>query len=317
MPPADVPVLHAFPDLGPMVTRARELLPGTEVVVLPDEAAFAEAIGEIEVLFTFRPPRHRWADAQALRMIQVPGAGVDSILPAPELGPDVAVCNAIGIHLPEMAEFVLGMVLALHLQVPDLVDQQRRHEWSWRLHSPLAGKRAVMIGTGHIGVGCAEMLRAVGVSIDGVSRSGRPVEAFDRVVPTEQRLEVLDGADIVIVLVPLTPDTLGLVGADELGAVAEGAMLIDVSRGGIVDHDALRASLRHGPLARAALDVFETEPLPVDDPIWDEPGVLVTPHIAALSAEYFDRIVDVLVDNVERLRAGQPLRNVIDRALGY
>ncbi|MEM9034276.1 MAG: D-2-hydroxyacid dehydrogenase [Actinomycetota bacterium] len=317
MAPPSVPVVHSFPDLGPMVVRARELLPDTEIVVLPDEAAFAAAIGEIEVLFTFRPPREHWADAGALRMIQVPGAGVDSILPAPELPERVAVCNAIGIHLPEMAEFVLGMVLSLHLRVPELVQQQQRHEWAWQLHSPLAGSRAVIIGTGHIGVGCAEMLRGIGVSVDGVSRSGRPVDGFDRVVSTERRLDVLEDADIVIVLVPLTPDTVGLVGRDELAAVAEGALLVDVSRGEIVDHDALRWSLREGPLARAALDVFETEPLPAEDPIWDEPGVLVTPHIAALSKEYFDRIVDVLVDNVHRLRSGEALRNVVDRELGY
>ncbi len=315
--PSAVPVVHAYPDLGPMVVSARERLPGTEIVVIPDEAAFAEVIGDVEVLFTFRPPTGQWAAADALRLIQMTGAGVDSVLPAPDLAEHVTICNAVGIHLPEMAEFVLGMVLSLHLGVPKLVDQQRAHDWSWVLHPALAGRRAVILGTGKIGAGCAELLRAVGLRVDGVSRSGSPTEGFDRVVTVDRRMEVLEDADIVVVLVPLTPDTVGLVGRDELAVLASGSQLVDVSRGGIVDHDALRWALREGPLAAAALDVFDPEPLPAHDPMWDEPNVLITPHIAALSSDYFDRLVGVLVDNVERLRDGRPLINVIDRGRGY
>ncbi|MEM8903472.1 MAG: D-2-hydroxyacid dehydrogenase [Actinomycetota bacterium] len=312
-----IPVVHAYPDLGPMVVSARERLPGTEVVVIPDEPAFADAIGDVEVLFTFRPPTDQWSRAERLRLLQMTGAGVDSVLPAVGLRDDVAICNAVGIHLPEMAEFVLGMVLSLHLGVPKLVDQQRAHDWSWVLHPALAGRRVVILGTGKIGVGCAELLRAVGLRVDGVSRSGAPVEGFDRVVTVERRLELLDGADIVVVLVPLTSETVGLVGRDELSVLAPGSQLVDVSRGGIVDHDALRWALREGPLAAAALDVFDPEPLPADDPMWDEPNVLITPHVAALSSAYFDRLVGVLVENVGRLREGRPLINVVDRDRGY
>jgi phosphoglycerate dehydrogenase-like enzyme len=300
-----------------MVVSARERLPGTEIVVISDEQAFAESIGEVEVLFTFRPPTDQWSGADSLRLIQMTGAGVDSVLPAVGLRDEVTICNAVGIHLPEMAEFVLGMVLSLHLGVPKLVDQQRDHDWSWVLHPALAGRRAVVLGTGKIGAGCAGLLRAVGLRVDGVSRSGDPVDGFDRVVSVEQRMEVLRGADIVVVLVPLTPDTVGLVGSDELAVLAAGSQLVDVSRGGIVDHDALRWALRDGPLAAAALDVFDPEPLPADDPMWDEPNVLITPHVAALSSDYFDRLVGVLVENVERLRDGRPLINVIDRDRGY
>lgn len=300
-----------------MVVSARERLPGTEIVVISDEQAFAESIGEVEVLFTFRPPTDQWSGADSLRLIQMTGAGVDSVLPAVGLRDEVTICNAVGIHLPEMAEFVLGMVLSLHLGVPKLVDQQRDHDWSWVLHPALAGRRAVVLGTGKIGAGCAGLLRAVGLRVDGVSRSGDPVDGFDRVVSVEQRMEVLRGADIVVVLVPLTSDTVGLVGSDELAVLADGSQLVDVSRGGIVDHDALRWALRDGPIAAAALDVFDPEPLPADDPMWDEPNVLITPHVAALSSDYFDRLVGVLVENVERLRDGRPLINVIDRDRGY
>ncbi|MEO1064011.1 MAG: D-2-hydroxyacid dehydrogenase [Actinomycetota bacterium] len=315
--PSSVPVVHAYPDLGPMIPAARERLPATEIVVIPDEAAFADSIGDVEVLFTFRPPTEHWARADSLRLLQMTGAGVDSVLPAVGLRDEVTICNAVGIHLPEMAEFVLGMVLSLHLGVPKLVDQQRAHDWTWVLHPALAGRRAVILGTGRIGAGCAELLRAVGLRVDGVSRSGAAVDGFDRVVTVERRMEVLDGADIIVVLVPLTPETVGLVGRDELAALAPGSQLVDVSRGGIVDHDALRWGLREGPLAAAALDVFDPEPLPADDPMWDEPNVLITPHVAALSSDYFDRLVDVLVENVERLRDGRPLLNVVDRDRGY
>ncbi len=315
--------VHVQSSLGFLVDGLRDGLAAaghddTEIVTVgDDEDAFVAALDDMEALIAFHPPPGHWAAARTLRLLQVPGAGVDSVLPAPDLGEHVTVCNAVGIHLPEMAEFAVGMVLALHLDVPRLVDQQRRREWRWVLHGPLAGRRAVVVGLGHIGEAIAAGLAANGLRVDGVSRSGAPVEGIDRVVDSSRRLEVLTGADVVVVVVPLTEATTGLIGTAELGALAEGALLVDVSRGGVVDHHALVAALERGRVRGAALDVFDTEPLPPDDARWDVPGLLVTPHIAAISPDYFGRLTELCVDNLVRLAEGRELRNVVDRSRGY
>lgn len=310
--------IHTFPDFGPLAGDSLERSLGVrEIVALSDEDAFVAALPDMEVLFTFRPPAGHWALGERLRLVQLSGAGVDGVLPAPDLSDDVALCNALGIHLPEMSEFVLGMVMALHLQVPRLLIQQRSHEWSWVLHPALAGRRAVVVGLGHIGEAIAHQLAANGLRVDGVRRSGDPVEGIDRVLPTSRLAEVLEGADVLVVVAPLTDETRGLIGADELALLAPGALLVDVSRGGITSADAVVEALGTGRLGGAALDVFETEPLPADSALWDVPGLIVTPHIAAIGPDYLDRLVGVLAENVRRLEEGDDLLHVVDRARGY
>ncbi len=297
---------------------AGELLDGRDVIVLDDAESFAEALPEVEALFGYAMPADHWHRATSLRMIQIPGAGVDSLLPAPDLPEAVQVCNASGSHEPEMPEFVMAMLHALLYRVPQLVDQQRAK--TWRIVRPdraLTGSTLCVVGLGAIGQSVARRAAALGMRVVGVRHSGRPIDGVDHVVTPDRRLDVLDGADAVVVITPLTEATRGLIGEAELAVLADGAVVVDVSRGGVTDMHALVAALGSGKVGGAAVDVFETEPLPDDSPLWEVPGLFVTPHTAGWSSDYVTRIVKITVENLEAIEAGRTPPTLIDRTLGY
>ncbi len=301
----------------PAAARLRAAFPDTEVIPLVDEQAFIDACGEMEVLVGWRTPRGYWAQTDKLRVIQLSSAGVDKLLPAPDLDPAVAVCNASGAHEPHMPEFAWAMLLALAYRVPRSVTQQVNHEWKTVVPLTLAGKRLCIVGLGTIGQSIARRAQGFGMEVVGVRRSGAPTDGVTAVVGPRDRLEVLNGAAAVVVVTPLTPETEGLIGADEIAAMAPRSVLVDVSRGGVVDHDAVVEALRSKHLWGAALDVFETEPLPAHSPLWDEPNLLVTSHTAGNSPAYFDHIIEVLKRNLEALDRGERPPTLIDRSRGY
>lgn len=289
-----------------------------EFVILPDNDALLAAMPEIEVLVGFALPPGIWGAAHRLRLIQIPGAGVDSVINEPDLAPDVAVCNAGGTHEPEMSEFVIAMLHAVTYRVPTLVDRQRARRWKPIVPGrALSGGRLCVIGLGTIGQAVAARAAALGMEVVGVRHSGRAVEGVAAVVPPDRRFEVLAGATAVVIVTPLTPETRGLIGRAELEALAPGAVVVDVSRGGVTDLDALVDLLASGHLFGAAVDVFPTEPLPGDDPLWEVPNLLVTPHSAGSSADYKRRVASRFADNLLAFEAGEKPPGLVDRALGY
>lgn len=307
--------LPTFADL--VIEPLREVRPDIELVAHDTPESLIDALPTMDVLYGFRLPGDHWATAANLRLIQVGGAGVDSVLPAVGLRPETFVCNAPNIHTPQMQEFVLAMLLALSRDVPGMV--RRQDEGEWRLFAPrvLHGSRLVVVGAGAIGTDVANLARAVGMRVDGVNRSGRPVDGFDTVVPIDRMHEVLTGADAVVVVVPLTTETRGLIGPDQFAQMAPGAIFVDVSRGGVTDLDALVEALDQRQLHAAAVDVFETEPLPADDPIWSAKRLLVTPHVAGFTADFVGRATGIMVNNIEDLEAGRTPGTAVDRELGY
>lgn len=300
-----------------MADLLRERRPEIDLVVLQDGDELVDRLPEIEVLMAYRPPAGQWSRAGNLRLLQVPGAGVDSILPAPDLPARVVVCNAAGAHTPHMPEFAIGMLFALAKNVPRFVAQQGEHTWRPRNPIVLHGSTMAIIGLGTIGEAIAALARALGMHVVGVRRSGGHVEGIDEIVTPDRMGEILPRCQSVVVIAPLTPETRGLVDADALQQLPDGALLVDVSRGGVVDPDAVVAALRSGKLAGAALDVFETEPLPDDSPLWDEPRLLITPHTAGLSPDYFGRIADIFLANIDAQAAGQAPPTAVDRDRGY
>ncbi len=297
------------------LVRARR--PDLEVVIVDDRDELVARLPEIEVLMAWRPPTGHWREAPGLRLVQVPAAGVDSVLPAEDLADSVVVCNATGAHNPHMPEFAIGMLLALAKGVPTMVKQQQDHVWRSRNPIVLHGTTMAVVGLGTIGEGVATAARGLGMRVVGVRRSGQPVDGIDEVVTPDRMAEVLPRCQSVVVVTPLTADTRGLVGAECLSHLPDGALLVDVSRGGVVDPDAVVDALGSGKLAGAALDVFETEPLPADSPLWDVPGLLVTPHNAGLSPDYFGHIADIFVANIAALDGGTPCPTAVDRTRGY
>jgi phosphoglycerate dehydrogenase-like enzyme len=317
---ARIHVHHGFePALGEVIGRMlRDALPGREIVVWDREEQLRAGLPEVEVLLAFRPPKGVWAGARRLRLIQMMGAGVDALLPAPDLPAQVQIANAHGLHGAQMSELALGLMLALAKKLPRALEQQRAHLWKlWGLPQ-LAKKTLGILGLGAIGAAVAEKARAFDMRVVGTQRTPKPVPNVDLVVAGAEGTErVLRESDYVVVLLPLTPETRGSIGARELDFMKPGAFLVNLARGGIVDEDALLERLRSGALGGAALDVFAEEPLPASHPLWDAPNAILTPHLAGLEPDYMKRLLALSIDNVERLERGAPLRNLVDRARGY
>ncbi len=300
-----------------LAERLRAALPDREVVVWNREDELRSGLPEVEVLLAFRPPRGVWAGATRMRLLHSMGAGVDGVLPAPDLPARVRIANARGIHGPQMSEFALALVLALAKRVPQALEQQRAHAWKPYGVTMLAGRTLGILGFGSIGAAVAERARAFGMRVIGTQRAPRPSPHAELVLGPRETDRVLRESNVLVVLLPLTPETRGAVGARELALLPEGALLVDLARGGIVDESALLAALRSGRLAGAALDVFAEEPLPASSPLWDAPNLIVTPHVAGLSPDYMERLTEIFVDNLAREESGLPLRNAVDRERGY
>ena len=271
---------------------------------------------EIEFALVWLPPQGALRRFPNLKAILNLGAGVDALLKDPDLPKGVPIVRMVDEDLATcMAEYVLLHVLRYHREQPALDAQQRAKEWRI-IASPAAGQRRVgIMGLGAMGGAAARHLLAVGFDVASWTRSARPlpgVEAFhgaDGLEPFLARTEIL------VCLLPLTPETRGILNRDLFRRLPRGAYLINAGRGGHqVEADILRA-LDEGKLAGATLDVFATEPLPPESPFWTHPKVTVTPHNASITNPR--SAVRHVVESIRRVRAGEPLRHVVDPAVGY
>jgi len=316
--PGTIHTVHAFHAFGEALRDGfSTAFPERELVVWEEPEAFARGIDGVEVLLALRPPRGHWDRARRLRLIQMPGAGVDSLLPEPNLPASVRIANARGIHEPEMAEFTLALILALAKRIPRAAAQQARRDWKMYAGLRLDGATVGILGLGAIGHSVARRCKALGMRVIGTRRSGEPLDSVDCVLGPEATRQVLEQADVVVVVLPLTPETQGLLDAGMLAAMKPRALFINVARGGIVDEPALARALDEGRLGGAAVDVFEQEPLPEGSPLWSARNTLVTPHVAGLTRDYMSRVGDVFFENIRRLERGESLLNEVDRGRGY
>jgi phosphoglycerate dehydrogenase-like enzyme len=275
---------------------------------------------EILLAWDFRTPAlaEAWASASRLRWVHTASAGVDNVL-SPEIAASaVIVTNSRGVFDGAIAEYVLGLVLAFAKDLPGTWDRQHRRVWKHRDTERVAGTVTVIVGIGPIGRTIARLLRALGMHVHGVGRTARDDDPdFGTVAASADLARLLPEADYVVLAAPLTEQTRGMVGAAELAALRPSARLINVGRGELVVEADLVDALRAGRLAGAALDVFEREPLPPSSPLWDMPGVLVSPHMAADTVGWRDQLAELFLDNLRRWCAGEPLRNIVDKKLGY
>jgi phosphoglycerate dehydrogenase-like enzyme len=239
----------------------------------------------------------------ALRVVQVNSAGVDWI--APSVPEGVALCSARGTRDAPVAEWVVGAILDSYKGLAQFRRQQEQAQWKPRMPRELAGSKALIVGYGSIGRAVEDRLRPFGVEVTGVvsrQRGNTPgVDAID---------ELLPDADIVIVLLPATPETVGLIEKRRLSRLKAGALLVNAGRGAVIDKDALCDELESGRL-EAALDVTDPEPLPPESPLWRLPNVLVTPHIAGDSPAADQRFYELVGDQIRRHLKGRPLLNVV------
>lgn len=282
------------------------------VAATPAEArAFIE---EVEVLFTWGFPPDLLPLARRLRWVQVMGAGVDGFLDAP-FPPRVVLTRAEGVFGPWMAEYTLGWLLWTTQRMEAFRTAQRAHRWEPVPPTLLHGKTLALLGLGSIGRAILRVARPFGMRVIGMNRSGRPVPGVERVYRRPALRELLGEADYVVLVLPLTPETRGLIGEAELRAMRAEAWLVNIGRGALVQDDALVRALQERWVAGAILDVFAEEPLPSDHPYWSLPNVVVTPHISGPSDPA--QIAPLFNENLRRFLAGRPLRGRVDRDRGY
>ena len=288
---------------------------GVSVRIAATASEAAGAIGDAEILYAWKFPPQLYAKASRLKWMQVMGAGVDWAL-VPELPPSVQVTRAPGVFGPWMAEYVLGWCSWVTQKMKTYRDAQRQRRWDDHvLPDRLSGKTMTIVGLGDIGRDIARVARGLGMRVLGVSRRGRPVREAARVYPVTAMARALREADFVVLLLPLTAETRGIIGPDALAVMKSTAWLINIARGAVVNESALLEALEQKRIAGAVLDVFDREPLPPSHPLWRVDNVVVTPHISGPSTP--DAIAPVFNDNLARYLAGRPLRHVVDRQQGY
>lgn len=315
-------VLLAMDHLAPETAeRLRLLATGYDLLVTRDVDAIAAAMADIEVVSghialetVLAMPHLRW--------YQQWGAGAEWIIEHPEIRErDLVVTNASGVHAVPISEHLLAMMLALARQIPDAVRAQDRHEWlrgGWS-HPvfELAGKTLLLIGVGAIGQRTARLAAALEMHVIGVRRDPeRQVRGIERMVSPAELDAVLPEADLVVLTVPLTPETQHLIGARQLALMKHTATIYNIGRGGTIDQEALIEALRSGQIAGAGLDVTDPEPLPADSPLWDLDNVLITGHYSGSTPAYDERALAIFEENLGRYVRGEPLRNRLDLTLG-
>ena len=259
-----------------------------------------------------------WDRCDDLEWIHVAAAGVDTLLFGALRESDVVVTNARGVFDDPIAEFVLASVLAHAKLLHESAQLQSRRTWQHRETARVRGTSALVVGTGAIGRACGRLLQAVGISADGAGRTARAGDAdFEQIHASGELPSYVGQFDYVINAAPLTPATTELFDAEVFGAMRPGAHFVNIGRGASVNEDDLLHALTDGPLDGASLDVFNTEPLPTDHPLWDAPGVRISAHMAGDVIGWRDALASQFLDNAERWLAGQDLVNVVDKSAGF
>jgi phosphoglycerate dehydrogenase-like enzyme len=255
-----------------------------------------------------------------LKWIQGTSAGIGGVMQSTGLDQtSIIATTAGGIHAVPLAEFALMGALYFVKGVPFLNARKAQHHWERYTTRELRGLRALVVGLGGIGREIVRVFGAMGVEVTGLGRIGRryDVEGLRHVIDRSQLDNVLADVDIVVLSAPLTPETGGMIGAHQLGLLGKHAVLINVSRGQLVDEAALIRALRTGALAGACLDVFEHEPLPHESPLWELDNVIVSPHSASTVGTENRDLVELFVENIRHWRNGEPMRNLYDAVAGY
>jgi len=282
------------------------VVPESAVTVARTPKETRAAIPAAEVVVTFRFHGSWLDEAESLRWIQAMSAGVDHFDRDRLEARGIVLTNASGVHAEPIAEQVLGYLLTFERNLHEGIRMQDRGVWERFRGGELRGTTLGVIGVGAIGTRVAELGRAFGMDVIGTKRDTSTVpDPVDEIYPADDYFEVVLEADYLVLACPLTEETEGLIGEDELRAMDEDAVLVNIARGGVVDQDALVRRLQWDGIGGAALDVFDEEPLPADSPLWDLSNVLITPHMSGSTPHYLDRCVDIFADNYERFRAGE------------
>lgn len=301
----------------PDLPGLQDLPEGTRVEHLHDEEALRNALESADVLVVtdFRSDMlaRCWPTEPAVRWVHATSAGVDALMFPALRNSDIPVTNARGIFDRGIAEYVLGAVLMFAKDTLGNLHYQRQRRWQHRDTTLIDGQRVLIVGAGSIGATVARLLSAVGLDVVGTARSEREIAGFRHVYAQEHLPALLPDADYVVITAPLTPDTEGLFDHDTFAAMKPSACLINVGRGAIVRTDALLDALNRDALAGAAVDVLEEEPLPSDHPLWQQPNVMISAHMAGDFIGWRQALGEQFTANYQRWQAGKALHNTVDK----
>lgn len=285
-----------------------------------DHVIFREGIKDADILIGYMFPLADINESLAphLKWIHIIGAGVEHLNPLSWLPENVILTNNKGAHAPKTYEYAMMAMLMLANHMPRLATAQRKSLWDGHFVTVIKGSSIAVLGAGKQGSAVARAAKTLGLSVTGIDIDLTPRENFDRICPPSALHEVLSASDYVAVTLPMTKDTEKSIGEKEFAAMKEGAGFFNISRGKITDTAALIKNLENGHLSGAVLDVFETEPLPADSPLWKTPNLMISPHMGCDDEEnYIPRTFDIVFSNLTKMLAGQPMENVVDRQKGY
>lgn len=290
------------------------------------EARWRSLLARADILFDFDRSSGRELATLApnVRWVQATSAGIGEYVRRmgyAQTMPDTVFTTASGIHARPLAEFCIMVMLAFHKKLLMSQSHQREHRWERFAAGELEGQALVIVGMGRIGTEIARLAKAFGMRVIGVKRSTEGVDPatlhLDTLYGPGDLHRALPQAQNLVLITPHTTETTGLIGARELALLPAGAVFINIGRGALVDEAALIETLRSGRLLGAGLDVFATEPLPADSPLWDMENVITCAHSASTAYRENERITDLFLENLQRFLAGQPMLNVFDHAKGF
>ncbi|MGQ0548913.1 MAG: D-2-hydroxyacid dehydrogenase [Armatimonadota bacterium] len=315
--PLDVLVLSRVTDRH--LEQIRAVDPRVRVTATADRARANGMAKDAEVIVGWLIPGSVIERAPRLKWIHATAAGVDTLLFPAVMDGRVRLTSSVGIHTTVLPEHVMAVVLAFARRLHVAVRNQMARRWdrASTMGEELEGKVLGILGLGAIGRALAPRAAVFGMRVIGTKRTPEPIPHVERVLTPEHTDEVLCTADFLVILLPLTPQTRGLIDARALRLMKSSAVLINVGRGPIVQEAALMDALRAGVIAGAGLDVFDHEPLPSDSPFYQMENVIITPHVSGASPTYLDRAIPLFCENLRRYLTGAPLLNVVDPARGY
>jgi phosphoglycerate dehydrogenase-like enzyme len=307
------------------VERLAQAFPGHRFLHATDDRAGIALIGEADAAFSSQIHQPQLAAARRLRWIHSPAAGVGGMLYPEMRRAPIVITNSRGMAANTMAEHVIAVTLVLFRRLHVAMRRQAERAWAQdEIAAPppnrsIAGARVLVVGLGAIGSAAAARFAALGAAVTGIRRrpDGTKPLSVTEVAGPDRLLDLLPAADVVLIAAPQTADTRRLIGPAELAAMKRDAILVNVSRGGLVDEPALIEALRRGRIGGAALDVFEHEPLASGSPLWALPNVFITPHTSGFRPDHWDAATDLFAENLRRFEDGRALLNVVDKDAGY
>jgi D-2-hydroxyacid dehydrogenase (NADP+) len=319
-------ILISFDLPSVYVEKIRGVSPTLEVMRSTDKEDALRLIKDADILFAGFFSKDLFAAASKLKWIQAWGAGVDRLLLPEVVNSRVTVTNAGGIHPTPISEHVIGLMLCLSRKLHLFIRNQAMRKWRrYESNDPteqveeLTGKTVGIVGLGRIGAEIAKKTKCLGMRTIATKRdlSTPALTSVDRLFPPKDLNVLLAVSDFVVLSLPLTRETQGMIGEVQLRSIKRTGYLINVSRGKIVQEDKLVEALKQGWIAGAGLDTFENEPLPESSELWGFKNVIITPHVAGLTPYYEERLTNIFCENLNRFIHKKPLINLVDKTLGY